>query len=148
MFEFSKIHKVGGIASPYALIEWPGVQISQAINAILHHRGIRIALINNDGYFQESDIHFYVRNPAGRGLEFGVFPSQKSDFLRYAVQLNCVNPIRDITKCPLEEIAHDIYIQLQDVTHKGTQSRRNLDATIDLAEAEAEWFPENPHDCM
>ena len=25
LFEFSRIHNIGGIASPYAFIEWPGV---------------------------------------------------------------------------------------------------------------------------
>ncbi len=113
LFEFSKSHKVGEIASPHALIEWPWVQIPQAINAILQHIEIRIALINNDGYFQETNIYFYDKNPARRGLDFDEFPSQKSDFLRYAVQFNCINPIRDVTKCPLpplEEIAHGIYI--------------------------------------
>ena len=74
----------------------------------------KIALINNDGYFHESVIHFYDMNPAGRGLDFDKFPSQKADFLKYAVRFNCVNPIRDITKRPrpppLEEIAHGIHV--------------------------------------
>jgi len=113
LFEFSKIHKIGGIASPYASIEWIGIQIPKALTTILHHKGIKIALINNDGYFHESVIYFYDINPAGRGLGFDKFFSQKADFLGYAVRLNCVNPIRDITKCPLpplEEIAHGIHM--------------------------------------
>jgi hypothetical protein len=67
------------------------------------------------------------------------------------VQYNCINPIRDITKSPLpppEELAHGIYIQLHDVIHKGTQSRKDLDAAITSAEAEVEWFPDNPYDCI
>jgi hypothetical protein len=35
LFEFYIIFKVGGIASPYATIEWPGVHIPQALTAIL-----------------------------------------------------------------------------------------------------------------
>ena len=42
LFEFYKIFKVGGIASPYATIEWPGVQIPQALIAILQDKGIKI----------------------------------------------------------------------------------------------------------
>jgi hypothetical protein len=140
LFELSKIHKVGGIASPYASLEWPGVQIPQALTTNLQHKGVKIALINNDDYFQESIIYIYIRSPARRGLDFDEFPSQKSDFLRYAVHLNCVNPIRDITKCPLpplEEIAYGIHIQLHDVIQKGTLSRRDLHAAINTAEAEA-----------
>jgi hypothetical protein len=30
---------------------------------------------------------------------------------------------------------------------KGTLSRKDLDTAINLAEVEAEWFPENPYDC-
>jgi hypothetical protein len=77
------------------------VQIPQAITTILHDRGIKLSLVNNDGEYQDSTIYFYDRNPAGRGLEFDEFPAQKADFLRYAVQFNCINPIRDMTKCPL-----------------------------------------------
>ena len=51
MFEFYRIFKVGGVASPYATIEWPGIQISQTLTAILHDKGINITLINNDGEF-------------------------------------------------------------------------------------------------
>ncbi len=113
LFEFGKIYKFGGIASPYATIEWQGVQTPQAITSILQNKGIKIALVNNDGYLHESTIYFYDRNPARRGLDFDESPTQKADFLRYAVQYNCINPIRDITKSPLpplEEIAHDTYI--------------------------------------
>ncbi len=35
LFEFSKIVKVGGISSPYASIEWPGVQIPRAMLKVL-----------------------------------------------------------------------------------------------------------------
>ena len=100
LFEFYRIFKVGGIASPFATIEWPGVQIPQAITAILQDKGINITLINNDGAYQETPIYFYERNPSGRGLDFDEIPDQKADFLRYAIRLNCINPIRDIIKKP------------------------------------------------
>ncbi len=109
------------------------MQIPQALTSILQHRGIKIALINNDGYFHEAIIYFYDKNPVGRGLECKEFPSQKANFLMHVVQLNCVNPVRDITKCPLpplDKIAQDIHIKLQDVIQKGTLSRKDLDAVI------------------
>jgi hypothetical protein len=59
LFEFSRIYKVGGIASPYAAIEWLGVQTPQALTTILHDRGINIALLNNDGEYQHAPIFFY-----------------------------------------------------------------------------------------
>ncbi len=113
LFEFSRIHKVGGIASPYASIEWLGVQTPHALSAILQDRGIIISLLNNEGEHQHAPIYFYERNPIGRRLDFNDFPEQNADFLRYAVQLKCINPIRDITKSqlpPLEEIASGISI--------------------------------------
>ncbi len=89
-------------------------------------------------------------NPADRGLDFDELPAQKADFLRYAVHFNCINPIRDITKCPLpplEEIALGINIQIHDVIIKKTQSRRDLDAALRLAETEDEWFPAGNTEC-
>ena len=35
LFEFYKIVKIGGIRSPYACIEWPGIQIPQTILSLL-----------------------------------------------------------------------------------------------------------------
>ena len=51
IFEFSHIYKVGGIASPYATIEWSRVQNPQALTIILQDKGINIALLNNDGEY-------------------------------------------------------------------------------------------------
>ena len=108
LMEFSKIYKVGGIGSPYASIEWSGVQIPQALSAILKDRGLNIFLFNNDGALDTAPAYFFEQNLAGRGLDFDEFPDTKADFLRYAVQLDCINPVRGIIKCPLpsmEEIA-------------------------------------------
>jgi len=69
LLEFYRIFKVGGIASPYATIEWLGVQIPHALTAILQNKGLNITLINNDGEYQEAPIYFFERNPAGRGLD-------------------------------------------------------------------------------
>jgi len=118
LFQFIKIFKVGGIESPYATIEWTRVQTPEALTAILEDRGINIALLNNNGEYKDVPIFFYEWNPSGRGLDFNDFPKQKAEFLMYAIQLNFINPIRDITKCllsPLEEIAKDVSIQLRDV---------------------------------
>ena len=119
LFEFYRIFKVGEIASPYATIEWPRVQIPQALTTILQDKAIKITLINNEGEFQdEAPIYFYERNPTGRGLDFDENPDQKADFLRYAIQSNCINPIRDILKSPLpplEGIARGVSTQLREV---------------------------------
>ena len=108
VLEFNKIHMVGEISSPYASIEWPSVQISQALTLIIKDRGLNIFLLNNDGILDTIIAYFFERNPTDRGLDFDEFPEHKAEFLRYAVQLTCINPIRYITKSllpPLEEIA-------------------------------------------
>ncbi len=58
-------------------------------------------------------IYFYEKNPARRGLDFDEYPEQKTGFLRYAIQLNCINPIRGVIESPLpplKEIARGISI--------------------------------------
>jgi hypothetical protein len=94
--------------------------------------GIIITLLNNDGEYQDAPIFFYERNPSGRGLDFNDFPEQTADFLRCAIQLNCINPICSITKYylpPLEEIASGVLIQLRDM-EKATQRKRGLDSAL------------------
>ncbi len=83
--------------------------------------GINITVLNNGGEYQDAPIFFYARNLYGRGLDFNDFPEQKAEFLRYAIHLNCINPIRDITKGPLpllKEIARGVSIHLRDVGKK------------------------------
>jgi hypothetical protein len=70
--------------------------------------------------------------------------------LRYAAQLNIINPICDITKNPLpllEEIARSVSIQLRDVKKTGTQSKRDLDSALVSSGTETDWFPETRKDC-
>jgi len=46
-------------------------------------------------------LQFYERNPARRGLDFDDRPEDKTDFVRYAAELRCLNPITDTKKSPL-----------------------------------------------
>jgi hypothetical protein len=150
MLEFSKIHKVGGISSPYASIEWPYVQIPEAFKAILKEIGLNIFLLNNDEFLDTTHAYFFERNPAVRELEFDEFLEHKAAFLRYAVQLNSINPIRDITKNPLpplEEIVKGVSIRLRDVVVKGTQSKKYLERAFKEDGTEIDWFLDNSSDC-
>ena len=65
------------------------------------------------------------------------------------MQLNCINPVRDIIKCPLpplEEIARDAALQIKDVVTKGTQHRKDLDNALNAAGTTYDWFPDSPDD--
>ena len=47
LFDFYKIVKIGGINSPYACIEWHGIQIPQAILSLMEVKGLRFTFCNN-----------------------------------------------------------------------------------------------------
>ena len=65
LFEFYKIVKIRGTNSPYACIEWLGVQILEAIISLLDENGLMFAFYNNTRVVEEHTLHFYERNPAG-----------------------------------------------------------------------------------
>ena len=88
------------------------------------------------GCYEESTLYFYERNRVIRGLDFAHNPDQKEDFMRYAVELLCLNPVQDITHYPLpqlEEIARGTEILLATSTHPRTYQRRDLDAALGVA---------------
>ena len=93
--EFYKIVKIGGINSPFACMEWPKIQIPQAILSLLDTKGITYHFLDDKRAWEESTLQFYERNPAGRGLDFDDAPEDKLDFVRYAVELRCLNPLTD-----------------------------------------------------
>ena len=90
--EFYKIVKIGGINNPVACMEWPGIQIPQAILSLLDKKGITYQFLDDKGAWEESTLQFYERNPARRGMDFDDEPEDKPNFVRYAVELRCLNP--------------------------------------------------------
>jgi hypothetical protein len=46
-------------------------------------------------------VHFYARNPARRGLDIDDHPDDKTDFVKFAAKLRCLDPIVDTKKSPL-----------------------------------------------
>ena len=90
---------------------------------MLNDIGMRFNFVTNTGSYEEGDLYFYDRNPAGRGLDFAKNLGQEEDLLRYAVELHCPNLVQDIAQFPLpqlEEIAHDTSILLNAATQTGT----------------------------
>lgn len=124
LVEFSRIYKGGGVSNPYANMEWPGIQIPQAISAMLTETGLKFTFAIDVGCYEEGALYFYDRNQAGRGLDFAENPEQEEDFLRYAVELYCLKLVHVIAQTPLpqlEEIARGTVKLLDAVTKTGTQ---------------------------
>ena len=65
---------------------------------MIKQKKIILPLLNTEGDFEETPIFFYDRNPTRKGLDFDEILDQKAEFLRYAIQLNCRNPIRKISR--------------------------------------------------
>ena len=64
LLELYKIVKIGGIDNnPYACIEWPGIQIPQAILSLLDEKDLKFTFYNNKREAEEHTLHFYERNP-------------------------------------------------------------------------------------
>ena len=86
-FEYYKISKVGCANNPYACTQWPGIHIRQAIINLLDTKDLLVNFMDDNGGTEEHYIQLYERNPAGRGLDFDDAPDDKSDFVRYVVEL-------------------------------------------------------------
>ena len=74
LMESYKIVKIGGINCPFASMEWPGIQIPQAILSLLDTQGITYHFLDDKGAWEGGALHFYERNPVGRGLDFDDAP--------------------------------------------------------------------------
>ena len=83
--------------------------------------------------WEEHFLTFYERNPAGRGLDFTENPNNEEDFLRYAVELHCLDPMADTRKSPLpplEDLAEGVTVQLAIGQNHGSELIMNLDIAL------------------
>jgi len=67
---------------------------------LLDEKGLRFTFYNNKRVAEEHTLHFFERNPARRGLDFNDYPDDKTDIVRYAVELRFMNPVVDTIKSP------------------------------------------------
>jgi hypothetical protein len=145
LFEFNRISKTGGVNSPYATIEWTGIQIPHAITSNLEGKPLKCSFIINEGNWKEHFITFYERNPAGRGLDFTENPpDHKEDFLRYAVELHFLDPVTNIRKSPLpplEDLAEGVTAHLATGLKPGSEPRKDLDIALRESGTYLDWLP-------
>ena len=85
------------------------------------------------GVREEHYLSFCEKNPAGRGLDFAENPGAKEDYIRYATDLHCLNPVADTRKTPLpplEDLAEGVMAHIHASLRPETKPRRELDAAI------------------
>ena len=114
-------------------MEWPGIQIPHAIANNYMDTLFKFNFIIAKGNNEEHLITSYERNPAERGLDFTYNPDSKEDFLKYAVKLQCLNPVVDTRKTPfppLEDLADGARVLIEAGLSLGTEPRRDLEKTL------------------
>ena len=75
----------------------------------------------------------------------------KPDFLRYAVEYHCQNPIVDINKHPLpllKELVDGVSLQLMAGLQGGHEPRKDLDRALKEAGNTRQWFPNSKRPCQ
>ena len=93
-------------------------------------------MFNNKRVGEDYTLLFCERIQAGRGLDFDDFPEAKPDFVRYAVELRCLNPVVDTKKTPLpsiEDLAEAVTVLLQTGLQHNKEPRKELEKIL-LAE--------------
>ena len=92
-----------------------------------------VTLYNDKREAEEHTLYFYERNPAGRGLDYDDHPDDKTNFVKYAVELRCLNPILDTKKSPLpplEDLAEAIEVLIAAGLKPDKQPRKELEKLL------------------
>ena len=100
---------------------------------MLDNKGLHFTFLNNKREGEDHTMFFYERNPAGRGLDFDDYPEDKPNFVRYAIELCCLNPIVDIKKTPLpplEDLAEAVIILLHVRLQQNRDPRKELEKIV------------------
>jgi hypothetical protein len=112
---------------------------------LLEEKGLRSTFDKDKREAKKQTLHFYERNPTRRGLNFDDHPNDKTDFVRYAVELRCMNPIVDKKKSPLsplEDLAEVVEVIMGAGLKPNKELRRELEKLIITKRTIRQWFPE------
>ena len=77
---------------------------------MLDNKDLQFTFFNDKREGEDQILNFYERNTAGRGLDFDDYPENKFDFVMYAAELRCLNPVVDTKKTPLPPL-EDLAVQ-------------------------------------
>ena len=96
-------------------------------------------------------MHFYERNPAERGLDFDGHPEDKANFIRYAVELRCLDPMMDTKKSPLpplEDLSEAVEVFIVAGLKPEKEPRKELDKRLQAEGTSRHWFAEPRGPCI
>ena len=141
---FPKTYKVGGVSESYACMEWPGIQISHDLFAMMGDISLLCHFSDDEGQ-STSELHtFYDRKTAGKGLDLGEGHVKRKPFLRYSAELNFQHSVKDIVKTPLrsvEDIAYGIFLELQTCDIPNSSFRKDFERALRKADAYSDYIP-------
>jgi len=92
-----------------------------------------ITFYNDKREAEEHTLHFYERNPAGRGLDFDDHPEDKIDFVMYAAELRSLNPMMDTKRSPLpplEDLSEAVEALIDAGLKLDKEPRKELDKML------------------
>jgi hypothetical protein len=118
---------------------------------LLDEKGLRFTFYDNMRVEEEHTLHFYERNPTRRGLDFNHHPDDKTDFVRYAVELRCLNPVMDTKKSPLpplEDLAEALEVLMAAGLKPDKEPRKELDKLMQAEGTARQWFAEPRGPCI
>jgi len=118
--------------------------------SLLDRKGLQFTFLNDKRVGEEYTLLFHERNPAGRGLDFDDFPETKHNFVRYALELRSLNPVRDTKKTPLpplEDLAEAVTVLLHQGLQHNKEPRKELEKILQTEGASKELFPEQHGPC-
>jgi hypothetical protein len=118
--------------------------------SLLDRKGLQFTFFNDKRVAKDYSLFFYERNIVGRGLDFDNFPEIKPDFVRYAMELRCLNLVMDIKKTPLpplEDFADAVIVLLLTGLQHNKEPRKELEKILQSEGATKEWFPEQYGPC-
>ena len=90
---------------------------------MLDINGLQFTFFNDKRGSEDPIMHYYEQNPAGRWLEFDDYLENKSEFVRYAVELRYLNPAVDTKKTPLPP-PKDLTEAVNVLLHVGLQQHK------------------------
>ncbi len=117
---------------------------------MLEEKSLGFTFYNDKREVEEHTLYFYERNPTERGLGFDDHPDDKTDFVKYAVELRCLNPIVDTKKSPLpplENLAKAVEALMVLGLKPDKEPRRKPKKLLQIEGITRQWFPKPRGPC-